>query len=407
MSVVGCAATATPVLVRSAENVTMKKADRPLLGVQRWDMYAGNVTTWEQETGYLPPNKKPHAQGYLKPKEWHDRAPFFCRRTVDVPWVEHPPNAGPLWFNYPFNADVLQKAMDGEIKFAEQGGVDFFIFNTPARTIHSNGWDLHENLDAYLKSKERTRVNFVVALFGHASMGYDWKKVELMMDETVEYMRLPTWQTVKGNRPLLPVLRPLFFKEQLARHDGEGDLLKRFVRHLRKRVRSAGLADPYIVGCEVSKTYTCQDEFEAAGFDSYGDYAGSYGGAVAARGEGPTYREATMGVLKRLGETSGSLSVIPSFSIEHYPWPRAKRDRWYYYEHPLPGDVAHRITVAFDYVKAHPKNCDADVVFMYSWNEHSEGGGLCPTMGEAPDYEPNTTLVDELGAAIRAWKPKE
>lgn len=32
------------------------------------------------------------------------------------------------------------------------------------------------------------------------------------MDEVVGYMRLSSWQKVKGNRPLLPVLDPLVFK---------------------------------------------------------------------------------------------------------------------------------------------------------------------------------------------------
>lgn len=29
---------------------------------------------------------------------------------------------------------------------------------------------------------------------------------------------------------------------------------------------------------------------------------------------------------------------------------------------------------------------ETQVVFSYSWNEHSVGGAICPTMGKAPDY---------------------
>ena len=58
---------------------------RPLLGVQRWDMYSGLGATQRQELGYLPGE-----QGFLKPAEWHDRAPFFVRLTKDVDWVKHP-----------------------------------------------------------------------------------------------------------------------------------------------------------------------------------------------------------------------------------------------------------------------------------------------------------------------------
>ena len=58
---------------------------RPLLGVQRWDMYSGEGATQRQELGYLPGRL-----GFLKPAEWHDRAPFFVRLTKDVDWVKHP-----------------------------------------------------------------------------------------------------------------------------------------------------------------------------------------------------------------------------------------------------------------------------------------------------------------------------
>ena len=48
--------------------------DRPLLGVQRWDMYSGKGATQAQELGYLP-----GGAGFLKPEGWHFRAP--CHLT--------------------------------------------------------------------------------------------------------------------------------------------------------------------------------------------------------------------------------------------------------------------------------------------------------------------------------------
>jgi len=38
--------------------------------------------------------------------------------------------------------------------------------------------------------------------------------------------------------------------------------------------------------------------------------------------------------------------------------------------------MAARIKVALDYVAAHPKECEAQVFSMYSWNEFSEGAGF-------------------------------
>jgi len=66
--------------------------------------------------------------------------------------------------------------------------------------------------------------------------------------------------------------------------------------------------------------------------------------------------------------------------------------------------MAARIKAAFDYVAAHPKECEAQALSMYSWNEFSEGGGLCPTMGKPPEYEPVTTWLDEVAGALKAWE---
>ena len=89
--------------VEAAENVTGKRT-RPLLGVQRWDMFSGKGSTQEKQLGYLP-----GGPGFLKDSQWHDRLPFFCRRTKDVDWVGHPADAGPVRFNHPFSQQLLQE----------------------------------------------------------------------------------------------------------------------------------------------------------------------------------------------------------------------------------------------------------------------------------------------------------
>ena len=67
----------------------------------------------------------------FRDSQWHNRSPFFCRRTEDVEWVQHPANAGPLWFNHPFSQQLLQ-SMDQELRFASDAGIDFFVYHGPA-----------------------------------------------------------------------------------------------------------------------------------------------------------------------------------------------------------------------------------------------------------------------------------
>ena len=183
---------------------------RPLLGVQRWDMYSGKGATQQQELGYLPGK-----QGFLKPAEWHDRAPFFCRLIQDVNRVKHPADAGPLWYNHPFDQKRLQKDMDQEIRFAHGAGIDFFIYHGPTRVLQKNGWELLNNIDAQMASKltEAKQMKFVWALYGHQAMQYTRSKVAKMMDETLEYIKMPNWQTVMDGRPLMPVSMAGQFQE--------------------------------------------------------------------------------------------------------------------------------------------------------------------------------------------------
>lgn len=41
----------------------------------------------------------------------------------------------------------------------------------------------------------------------------------------------------------------------------------------------------------------------------------------------------------------------------------------------------------------------ADAVITYAWNEHDEGGWLCPTLGA--DGEPDTRRVEAMGKVLR------
>ena len=170
---------------------------RPLLGAQRWDMYSGDLKwTGQQELGFVA-----GGPGFLAPLEWHHRAPVFCR--------PQPSNRrAPLVFNHPFEPSVLQAAMDAEIEYAFGAGLDFWIFNTPARSLVGGGsaadgtgaWDLHNNLDAYLKHTGARKPKFVTALFGFSALNYSRSSVDVMLDEVLGYMQLPHWQ-VSASRP--------------------------------------------------------------------------------------------------------------------------------------------------------------------------------------------------------------
>ena len=377
---------------------------RPMMGVQRWDMYSGEGATQKQELGYLE-----GAQAFLKPEQWWHRAPFFTRLTKDVDWVTHPDGAGPLWINYPYDFAFVQEAMDQEIDFATDAGIDFFIFNGPARTIHSNGWGLHNNLDAYLLNTRGDKVKFVCALYGHSAMNYGRTLVDLMLDEAISYMKLPEWQTVLTGRPLVPVIFPEGFRDQLEGQEDPAEKMTsaEFVQHIRDRVMAAGLRNPYIVATPVpARSYESADEYQADGYDAFTDYAGSYGGAMVTFGNGPSFASATVAMQLKWDNSfkTQTLDFVPPMSNGNYSWPRAEGDTWYIIEENLPGDMKALVKTSLQYVVDNPDDCDAQVLFSYSWNEHSEGGGICPTMGESPDYIPVTAKLDEFAEGFSEFE---
>ena len=353
----------------------------------------------------------------MKDPEWHERAPFFCRLTKDVDWVEHPAEAGPLWLNYPFNQELLQKSMDQEIRYAYNAGIDFFIYNGPARKLIPNAYELKNNLDCHMASTipEAGQMKFVWALYGHGTIHYTRTKVAAMMDETVEYVKVDNWQRVMDNRPLVIVLWPERFRSDLEAASSQQRMTGReFVDYIRARVKAAGLKNPYIVGASVpARSYERADMLKRDGYDAFMDYAGGYGGAVAEPDKAPTYAEATQELLNIYESKflNQGLPFIPPCTSMQYPWPRAldkktgkPKENWYHYQWPKQGDLAARVEAVFDFVAAHPKACEAQVVTMYSWNEHSEGGALCPTMGKPPEYKPVTKWLDEVAAALAAWR---
>ena len=113
---------------------------------------------------------------------------------------------------------------------------------------------------------------------------------------------------------------------------------------------------------------------------------------------------------RRIGEERGHAVTVESIenprkeAEEHYYNPTYQGLQQIGVDMMINPDLAARVKAALDFVAANPKDCEAQTVIMYSWNEHSEGGGLCPTMGKPPKYEPVTTWLDEVAGALAAWK---
>lgn len=377
---------------------------RPLLGVIRWDMYSGHpYTTQKQEFGFL------------KPEKYHWRAPFFVRPTGD-------PEA-PLAFNPDYQPEPIQEATDAEISFAAKAGIDYWAFGHHGRHQKVRR-ALRDGLQAYLGSPLKPRINFCL-IANAAAMGStefwepatvvhtdseilgDWRQY---VEEYVDLMREPTYQRVLGDRPLLYIYQPSLLGQGQRKEPASLTLIGEAINHLRSRLRQADIGDPYLVGMVNSRLDTWRTLVADGLLEAVTLYHFRYG--VPDATEPIPYADLWAAIRRDvLDGVFGQphLKTVPILMSGANWMPRAEKSpevfpAWDWGE-PLPGDLAQHVTAGLDYVAEHPAKCEANTVIMYAWNEHSEGGSLCPLMGDPPDYRPVTRQIDEVSRALRGWAP--
>jgi len=377
---------------------------RPLVGVIRWDGYSGSPNVTQKQE-----------MGFLKPAKWHGRAPWFFRETTDS---EHP-----LVFNPNYDTQTISEITDQEIEYAAAAGIDYWAFCYYAK--YKGGWQLRDNFEAYHASARKHKIKASLILIGeHVGKGLspaasaapdagrkDWEK---LVTEIVPLLRNHSYQKVCEGRPLIYLVQPDELSKTLGDPSGKGassEKLRSAVAYLRERSQAAGAGDPYVVGMNAGGIWSAV-YVDKAGLDAVSAYRGDFGSTP----EGTPYAQLWDNVRSKfvnggsgLGSNPERQLIVPLMSgASHEPRHGLKPAQFgpNHYRDPEPGEFKAHVAAGLDWAFANPKNCPAQSVLIYAWNEHSEGGFICPTMGEPPDYKPNTRLLDELGAAIREWRPK-
>ena len=374
--------------------------NRPTLGVIRWDMYSGEGATQQQELGYLPGE-----QGYLAQEEWIWRAPFFCRYTNDVPWVDHAANGatGPLWFNYPFEYSRTQEATEQEIAFAGTAGagLDYWIFGTAPALV--GGWGLHWNLDALLESERRLEINY--AMMYRMDSFQSWNELDQTIDEMVWQAKQPNYQTVLNDRSIFYFIHYDEWSEAMG-DPADGTTVTNLaaaVQMMRDAFSAEGLPEPYLVATAVpAHSRNAGNWIDGAGFDAGNDYRGAYGGSPD---PGTTFANlgANIEPYWDLNRDNLSAGLVPAAPCGANSLPRDPAGL-HNHDEPVPGDLTALMTRVMGYIDDNPLECEANTFTMYSWNEHSEGGFLCPLMNTNGNYsQPDTRRLDEVGLAVTSY----
>jgi hypothetical protein len=242
---------------------------------------------------------------------------------------------------------------------------------------------MSQSLRLYLSSAARRRIGFCVIL--HNSFKVSDAEWPRECQRAVNLLREPVYQTVLGGRPLVFAFQ--------TREDRMAEFLQ--------AAKAAGV-NPYCV----LMGWNPPSDFQRAaplGFAAVSAYA--CGSA-----------DATFAQLCRRVETDywqrAAAAGVPYVPLVTTGWDKTPRkenpvswekDHGYHRQTVFPAvatpaEIAAHLDRARTFVREHPSVCPANAVIVYAWNEHDEGGWLCPTW--TPNGEPNIERIEALGRVL-------
>lgn len=332
----------------------------PCVGAIRWDAWSGGDVTRQVERTLGPPR-------------YHSRLPWFAD-VVDHDTVRIGGN--------------MQAVMDQEIDFAAAAGLDYWAF-----LVYPEAISMSDALKAYLRSSRRHRINFCLILHNSLTVSDEiWPRER---GRVIALMREPGYQRVLDDRPLV-------FTFGLKAGDPS---VSRRLNELKRAAAAAGM-HPYYVYMGWKPVSDYQRE-SAAGYDAVSAYA-------------KAGCQLTFGELAAAVETDywkvAAEAGVPYIPLVTTGWDKRPRK-----DHPVswelthsyhkqdvfpatatPAEIAAHLRRALRFVGAHPDCCAANAIIVYAWNEHDEGGWLCPTW---TPHGPDTARLDAVRDVLRLRSP--
>ncbi len=349
--------------------------EKVLAGAIRWDAWY----RVPEGSSYVGPVGE--VQRTLSPQKYHFRAPFFTEEVSDTA-------VRILGYDH----DIIGQ----EIKYASDAGLDYWAF-----LLYDESICMSYGLNLYLQHEDRRHINFCAIAEPQRIISPDGKETQRLLKLLAE----PNYQLVCGNRPLIYIFRP--DSSLIQKCGGETELRQKF-HGLRKAVTDAGFGDPYLViMCTgTAKTETMMYLLSA---DAVSEYAYQSDLDWNKTAYSDLCREA-----EEFRETAktNEIPVVPLVMSGWNRWPRIERPvswekNWQKapgleitknYEFPTPDELADCVGSAIHWVKDNPRSCPAKTLLIYAWNEHDEGGWLCPTF--RANGKPDDSRLRALGRVL-------
>ncbi len=362
------------------EKTPVSRQENTLVGTIRWDAF----------TKSTPDGTDPASQvaRVLSPKKYHGQAPFFSEVNAD----------GTISF-----PEYTVETWEKEAEYAVAGGLDYFAY-----LWYETGSAMSSPRKLHLLSEKKDTIKMCGIL--------EALRPESTMNELFDAMKDSCYLTLDG--------RPVIFLYGLNENDNWNE---KTIKKLRQDAANAGIEKSlYVVGMFFSKHLLVFNENIQKDVDAISWYS------VGATETAQPYQslakdcEETMKIMG--GFTLGNnKDIIPAFTAGRdtrarietgVSWvdgdPNAKDDLLKPYKNkysllPTMDELESHMYNVISYAQTSP-NAMTNIVCSYGWNEHEEGGWLCPTITVDENGDPvynddgtikvNTERLDALKRAI-------
>lgn len=302
------------------------------IGAIRWDAWYGH------ESGDA--NILKQVEKSLSPAKYHFRAPFFAQVTED---------------NNIYIPEYTQEIFDKEMEYAKEAGLSYFAYVWYEGSM-AKAHNFHKT------SKYKNDVKMCVLLDNNA-IGKDYAHKELL-----SLLKDECYMTVLGGRPLMYY----FGTSENLSAIGED------IEYYRQVCKYLGIPEPYAVVMNRSA----------------GDHLKVFGDAVSKYAPATTGGVPFKDLLQLTYESwetwrKTGAQIVPTMSAgwhngtrfeNQVSWGAVKEDDWV--EYATPDEIQEEIEYTIQYLQQDGvrEMSMANTALIYAWNEHDEGGWLCPTI---------------------------
>ncbi len=345
-----------------AEKTEIVREAYTKVGAIRWDAYSKSI---DIPAGANVANYTPASQvaNTLSPAQYHYQAPFFATVT----------DSGKIAF-----PEYTVKTWEQEAIYAHEAGLDYFSYLWYETTS-----EMSQPRKMHLQSEYKNLMQMTGILESIRS--------NQTMNELFEAMKDPCWLRLSG-RPVL-----FLYDVRSASHSNGAKWTQDQVDAIRRMAYRAGITESlYIIG--MNSDYTKFDEtIYNRGMDAVSLYS------YSASAQGEPYDNYT----ERLEKTweailkanpAGDHQVIPIFSAGRDCRPRIDTavswidgdvnstidsQKPYGNKYTLKTDIPslqEHIATVYNYTQKYADKTQPNLICSYAWNEHDEGGWLCPTL---------------------------